>query len=136
MNPSQADLESDPRFPSGPWTGFYLQAALPGRHQMEIHLTFRDGLLTGEGRDRVGRFHFKGRYFLQDGKCLWTKHYLGQHDVFYQGYNEGKGIWGVWEIDSAVSHDRGGFHIWPEGLALDETDALTEHALQPVEVQG
>jgi hypothetical protein len=25
-------LETDPRFPSGPWTGFFLQKAIPGRH--------------------------------------------------------------------------------------------------------
>ena len=91
-------LETDPRFPSGPWTGFFLQKSLPGRHLMEFRLTFRNGAMTGEGRDWVGPFLVKGRYDLADGKCHWTKRYLGKHDVFYQGFNEGKGIWGVWEI--------------------------------------
>ena len=36
-----AVLETDPRFPSGPWTGFFLQKLLPGRHVMELRLTFR-----------------------------------------------------------------------------------------------
>src|SRR4051812_6356406 len=55
------DLETDPRFPSGPWVGFFLQRQLPGRHYMEIRLTFRQGVMTGEGRDRVGDFLFAGR---------------------------------------------------------------------------
>ena len=38
------------------------------------------------------------RYDVADGRCHWTKRYLGKHDVFYKGFNEGKGIWGVWEI--------------------------------------
>src|SRR5436190_4635431 len=108
----QTDLETDPRFPSGPWTGFFLQPLLPGRHLMDLRLTFRHGSMTGDGRDWVGRFTLKGRYSLDDGKCYWTKRYLGKHDVFYRGYNEGKGIWGTWELppESAVLvHPRGGF---------------------------
>ena len=35
------DLETDPRFPSGRWTGFFLQKAVPGRHLMELRLQFR-----------------------------------------------------------------------------------------------
>ncbi|HEV3203092.1 MAG TPA: hypothetical protein VGY77_01855 [Gemmataceae bacterium] len=112
------DLEADPRFPSGPWTGFFLQKENPGRHMMEMRLTFSNGSLTGEGRDWVGQFIFRGRYDLRDGKCHWTKRYLGKHDVFYQGFNEGKGIWGTWEIPAPAgfASSRGGFHIWPEGM--------------------
>ncbi|QDV32974.1 hypothetical protein [Tautonia plasticadhaerens] len=106
--------ESDPRFPSGPWTGFFLQKEVPGKHWMELHLTFREGTLAGEGRDRVGLFLVKGRYSVDDGKCHWTKKYVGRHDVFYQGFNEGRGIWGTWEIPPLW---KGGFHIWPEGMA-------------------
>src|SRR5262249_26954607 len=87
------DLETDPRFPSGPWTGFFVQRAIPGRHVMELHLTFRAGEMTGEGRDWVGPFLLRGRYSVEDGKCHWTKRYLGKHDVWYKGFNEGKGIW-------------------------------------------
>src|SRR5881396_3414836 len=96
--PDRATLETDPRFPSGPWTGFFLQRQLPGRHMMEMKLTFAKGVLKGEGRDRIGRFHMRGRYSTEDGKCYWTKQYLRKHDVFYEGFNEGKGIWGTWEI--------------------------------------
>ena len=70
--------ETDPRFPSGPWTGFFLMDHLPGRHQMELHLSFRQGTMTGEGRDRVGPFLIRGRYSVDDGKCHWTKRYIGQ----------------------------------------------------------
>src|SRR5262249_44093317 len=80
-----ADLETDPRFPSGPWTGFFLQRMHPGRNMMDLHLTFRQGVLKGEGRDWVGRFIMRGRYNVEDGKCYWTKTYIGQHDVAYQG---------------------------------------------------
>lgn len=130
------DLETDPRFPSGPWVGFFLQPLIPGRHLMELRLTFRAGTITGEGRDWVGPFVVRGQYILTDGTCHWSKRYMGKHDVFYRGYNEGKGIWGVWEIPASEqsSHQRGGFHIWPEGMR-DPTDShLTEEADPPAAV--
>jgi len=116
---SPIDLETDPRFPSGPWTGYFLQKEIPGKHLMELRLTFRHGSMTGEGRDWVGNFVIRGRYDLADGTCYWTKRYLGKHDVFYKGYNEGKGIWGQWEFalpSNTAATYRGGFHIWPEGM--------------------
>src|SRR5579884_4269834 len=125
-------LETDPRFPSGPWTGFFLQRELPGRHLMELRLTFRDGQLTGEGRDRVGAFVLRGRYDLGDGRCSWVKRYVGRHDVFYKGYNEGKGIWGVWSIPP---YHQGGFHIWPEGMGDPTQPTLTEEADLPAPVE-
>src|SRR5438876_1110037 len=44
-SPNQPPAETDPRFPSGPWQGFFLMAHLPGRHQMELHLNFRKGIM-------------------------------------------------------------------------------------------
>ena len=115
MDASQPDppLEQDSRFPSGPWTGFYLQRPVPGRQWMELRLAFSNGRIRGDGRDRIGAFTFTGRYDLRDGRCHWMKRYIGRHDIAYQGYNEGKGIWGVWEIPPSA---RGGFHIWPVGM--------------------
>ena len=69
--------------------------------------------MTGEGRDMIGSFLIRGKYNIDDGKCHWSKRYVGKHDVAYQGYNEGKGIWGVWEIPPTW---RGGFHIWPTAM--------------------
>jgi hypothetical protein len=116
-------VDQDSRFPSGPWTGYFLQRSLPGRQWMELQLTFNNGRIRGDGRDRIGAFTFTGRYDLGDGRCRWTKRYVGRHDVAYSGYNEGKGIWGVWEIPPS---DRGGFHIWPVGMGDPTVQAEDE----------
>jgi hypothetical protein len=137
MEPPEAhNLETDPRFPSGPWTGFFLQRLVPGRHLMELHLTFRSGEVTGEGRDWVGEFIVRGRYNTADGRCHWSKRYVGKHDVFYNGFNEGKGIWGTWEIAGTGDYPRqhGGFHIWPEGMADPTGSVLHAEADLPAEV--
>jgi hypothetical protein len=129
---NDANLETDSRFPSGPWAGFFLQKELPGRHYMELSLTFRQGTMTGEGRDRVGQFIIRGHYTIEDGKCWWNKRYVGKHDVFYQGYNEGKGIWGTWEIpaDSFGIRYHGGFYIWPVGMG----DASGQHLFEAADI--
>jgi hypothetical protein len=125
-------IETDPRFPSGPWTGFFLQRGYPGKQMMDLRLTFLNGNLNGEGRDWVGEFAVKGRYDVLDGKCYWTKKYVGKHDVFYAGYNEGKGIWGGWEINILGIHLHGGFYIWPEGMDDPTIQRLSEEADPPV----
>ena len=126
-----AGLESDPRFPSGPWTGFFLDKRLPGKHRMELRLTFQSGGMAGEGRDLVGTFRVKGRYDVVTGKCHFHKRYVGKHDVYYDGYNEGKGIWGVWQLTDAGMTFRGGFHIWPEGMPDPTGQRLAEEAEIP-----
>jgi hypothetical protein len=126
------EVETDSRFPSGPWRGFFLMSHLPGRHQMELRLTFRQGVMTGEGRDLIGPFLFRGRYQVEDGQCWWSKRYLGKHDVSYRGYNEGKGIWGLWDIPPSW---RGGFHIWPEAMGDPTQQRLTESIEEPSEVE-
>jgi len=124
-------LEEDSRFPSGPWKGFFLQPVLPGRHWMELSLTFRRGELRGEGRDWVGAFHIKGRYETESGKCWWSKQYVGKHSIHYQGYNEGKGIWGTWEWPNARPW-RGGFHIWPVAMGDPTQQRLAEALDEPL----
>jgi hypothetical protein len=135
--PSPDTLETDPRFPSGRWTGYFLQPLVPGRHLMELLLTFRQGAVSGEGRDWVGDFILRGQYEVTAGTCHWTKRYLAKHDVFYQGYNEGKGIWGTWEIPAGEEFgaQKGGFHIWPEGMADPTGSHLTEAADPPIHVE-
>ena len=129
----EVDLELDGRFPSGEWTGFFLQPPSTSRHWMQLHLTFRAGVLTGQGSDWVGPFSLDGGYVLEDGRCWWIKRYTGQHDVSYSGYNEGKGIWGVWNIRAAL---KGGFHIWPAGMADPTQSALSQTEQAPVESVG
>ena len=121
-------LEQDDRFPSGPWEGYFLQPGLPGRHGMELFLTFREGTLSGEGRDVVGEFLIKGSYERDSGKCWWSKRYVGRHDVAYQGYNEGRGIWGMWEITASF---KGGFHIWPLGMGSGDEEVVSEEVDTP-----
>jgi hypothetical protein len=104
---------------------------LPGRHQMELHLTFRGGVMSGEGRDMIGPFLIRGKYSVDDGKCYWSKRYVGKHDVSYQGYNEGKGIWGLWEIPPTW---RGGFHIWPEAMGDPTNPKLHASIDEPLEI--
>src|SRR5205807_660191 len=94
--------------------------------------TFANGRLHGEGRDWVGKFTVSGRYDLADGRCHWTKQYVGMHAVSYNGFNEGQGIWGTWLIQDIET--RGGFHIWPEEMPDPSTRHLTEHADAPVEL--
>ncbi len=137
----QARIETDSRFPSGPWTGFYLQPPLPGRFLMEKLLLFKDGSLTGSGRDLIGSFICKGRYEVASGLCHWTKSYLGKHDVFYQGQNQEGFIHGEWTIPDAKMIMKGGFVIWPEGMEdptkrrLHEAVPLEELLIQAKTVQ-
>ena len=109
------DVERDPRFPSGPWIGFFDQTMDPvGRHKTELQLQFKDGKMTGDGADWVGRCTVLGCYRTEDGRCEWLKQYVGKHTVVYAGYNEeGRGIYGGWMITEQM---RGGFRIWPAGL--------------------
>src|SRR5262249_112576 len=85
---------------------------------------------------KIGEFLIRGKYSTDDGKCHWVKQYIGKHDVFYQGYNEGKGIWGTWEIPP---EHRGGFYIWPTAMGDPTLPKLTEALSGPVKlntVQG
>jgi hypothetical protein len=123
---------SDDLFPSGPWVGFYNYA--PGdRHRMDLHLTFADGTISGDGNDDVGRFLIRGGYDVANRECHWTKTYPGSHDVYYRGFREGKGIWGTWEI-AVLGH--GGFHIWPKGEGEGESDAESVEASGTVDALG
>jgi hypothetical protein len=113
----QSNDGRDPRFPSGRWTGYFLDARNPGRHGMDLHLVFARGAITGAGSDAVGAFTIYGRYS-DDGECRWTKKYE-VHEVAYRGFRETRGIWGVWDLTELGRAIRGGFQIWPEGEAGD-----------------
>lgn len=125
-------METDPRFPSGPWTGYFLMPHTgKKRHATDLKLSFASGVLTGTGRDFVGPYSVHGTYAVSDGKCHWIKQYLGKHRVFYTGYNEGRGIWGTWEIVATHGNTTGGFHIWPEAFGDPTQETLTEEAELP-----
>lgn len=119
---------SDKLYPSGPWTGFYNYQP-KDKHRMDLHLSFTNGKISGEGNDNVGAFIIRGQYHAESAECHWTKTYQGAHDVFYRGFREGKGIWGTWEIRQ---DSRGGFHIWPKDAADGESTNTTALAKRPV----
>ncbi|MCA9319682.1 MAG: hypothetical protein KDB53_03055 [Planctomycetes bacterium] len=135
MTENEYELETeetvDQEFPSGEWTGFYLQSKRKSRQ--DLRLTFKAGRVTGAGSDDCGRFAIDGHYDRRSKEVWWTKSYHGQHDVHYRGFREIKGIWGVWEIRE---ESRGGFHIWPlsegEELAMKESVAKD----QPITAAG
>lgn len=95
---------------------------------MDLHLNFASGCLRGDGNDDVGFFLIRGKYDSTNRECHWTKTYPGSHDVYYRGFQEGKGIWGTWEIGH-IAH--GGFHIWPKGD--EKTTTAEEKAATPVD---
>jgi hypothetical protein len=105
---TDAELETDGRFPSGEWTGFFLQRPSTSRQWMQLRLIFRSGTLTGQGSHWVGPFTMDGGYEVDDGRCWWTKRYSA----------------------------RGGFHIWPAGMADPTQSALTRAEEAPAEAAG
>jgi hypothetical protein len=125
--------ETDARFPSGPWTGFWLQRIYTGRQYMrDLWLHFVDGRVTGGGVDLVGEFTFNGSYQLDDGTVTLSKQYISSHLVRYEGRNQDDGmwLWGVWTI----GYDRGGFHIWPQGEEDPTRRRLKEELDVPLQV--
>jgi len=123
---------SDADFPSGSWTGFFMQPMLPGRQRMKLKLSFDEGSMRGRGSDRFGSFTIDGEYDRATGECRWTKTYVGKHSVTYVGRNEGQGIWGVWELSQlfGLLSGRGVFHIWPVGMTPTREADLTVLAMR------
>jgi hypothetical protein len=103
---------------------------------MEMQMRFAGGIINGDGRDWVGPFIITGQYTLADGSCHWTKQYIRKHTVYYRGFNEGKGIWGTWEMPNEPPQNRtGGFHIWPEGMADPTAPHATESVEEPIIIE-
>jgi hypothetical protein len=125
MDPAEAHptVDDDGLFPSGPWRGYYTYASSPARHRMDLHLTFKDGHVEGEGTDDVGPFQIAGTYDRESLEVRWTKTYPGSHLVHYRGFREGRGIWGTWHI---TAWSNGGFRIWPAAQG-DEAALETEY---------
>lgn len=118
----------DPDFPSGEWVGFY--RAEGSNHRQEMSLVFSEGAMQGDGGDSVGCFAIHGRYDSETREVWWTKTYPGSHQVFYKGYREIKGIWGLWDIRGYTD----GFHIWPRRSGAQDGMHLAEELAQPTEV--
>ena len=66
MPPPPQNLETDSRFPSGEWSGSYIQPKISrDRRRMNLCQSFQAGVFTGEGKDGVGEFLIRGRYELR-----------------------------------------------------------------------
>ena len=132
--------DNEPDFPSGLWRGFYNYNAGGVRHRQEMVLRFADGAMTGDGCDGVGPFRIHGSYDPTTRSVTWAKAYVGMHAVHYQGFREGKGIWGTWRIPGDHS---GGFMIWPKGIGdqIEEDERIgaevpAEEAVIPAIADG
>ncbi|MCX5690659.1 MAG: hypothetical protein NTV94_12915 [Planctomycetota bacterium] len=122
--------EQDPRFPSGPWFGFYRQGGVQSRQRFALH--FRNGRIRGEGKDPVAPFAVSGSYSNQTGSVFLTKSYK-DYCVHYAGRAEGDGIPGSWTIEffGGIVCDAGEFHIWPDELAMEELRKLQKEEPVP-----
>jgi hypothetical protein len=86
-------------YPSGTWEGFWYQEAFGRQPMTAFTLRFGKGLITGEGRDLVGRFTYAGEYDEATGEVRMVKQYVGRHQVVYVGRPDGEGcIAGTWSI--------------------------------------
>ena len=96
---------------SGRWDGFWVQTHVGRQSMTAFALRFDRGVITGEGRDMVGRFVFSGNYDENTGAVRMVKQYLGKHAVLYVGHPDGEGsIQGTWSIGE---HHTGPFLLRP-----------------------
>ena len=95
---------------------------------MDLLLTFADQTISGDGNDDIGPFLVSGHFDETNSECYWTKTYIGGHHVYYRGFREGRGIWGLWELPS----ESGGFHIWPLGHSEGNQDQESAEEPAPV----
>lgn len=107
------DSTSHSDFPSGEWTGFFLERHQPNRGWMHLYMSFENGTIQGEGTDYVGPWHILGSYDEQTRAASWIKQYLGKHKVEYNGQGGEQGIRGAWNINGFST---GHFHIWPKAM--------------------
>ena len=59
---------NDTNYPSGPWTGFYIQKR--AKYRQDLALEFSNGKITGGGQDNIGQFVIAGRYDAANGGML------------------------------------------------------------------
>jgi hypothetical protein len=110
-------------YPSGAWRGYWDQAGFGRQPMHDLSLRFADGVVVGEGRDRVGPFTFFGNYDDQGGVTM-VKQYLGRHQVHYYGTYDGEGtIYGTWTIGALWA---GRFALSPVRARPDQESPIQE----------
>ena len=82
-------------------SGWWEQAGY-GRQAMEqLELNFEDGSLNGTGTDIVGDFMLRGR--ISGPSIRLLKHYIGQHEIEYDGTYDGEGVYyGRWNYGGCM----------------------------------
>jgi hypothetical protein len=91
-------------YPSGQWDGFWEQEHYGRQPMTAFRLAFAGGEVAGGGRDVIGRFTVQGEYDSGTGRVRFLKHYVGKHDVVYDGMPDGEGcIAGTWSIWGAYT---------------------------------
>lgn len=98
-------------FKSGNWRGFFLENHRSEKGWMHLHLEFEQNQIRGEGVDYVGPWHIHGEFDAQKASARWEKHYIGKHQVVYEGALVNGRIAGQWQIGHWLS---GPFTIWHE----------------------
>jgi hypothetical protein len=104
------------------WRGYWEQLGWGRQVMDELSLRFVGGLIDGEGRDILGRFHFRGTV-TEGGRVHLIKQYVGRHQVDYDGHYDGEGtIFGTWSIGP----------IWsgPFVLTTDRQDLAGEESIR------
>lgn len=90
--------EGSHMFPSGLWRGYWEQPSFGRQEMRELVLRFADDEVTGEGRDCIGPFTFRGQCDAA-GAVTLVKQYIDRHQVMYRGLHDGEGtIFGRWSI--------------------------------------
>ena len=81
------------------WAGVYMQDG----NEVEMifnHLNIWNNRINGRGKDEVGEFEINGE-FKSNGQVTFTKQYIGQHSVLYEGqYDGNRIISGQWKVPS------------------------------------
>ncbi len=85
---------------------------------MTAHLQFANGLISGEGRDKDGRFFVKGCFWVATSEVALTKKYRF-HSVALRGSWNGSYIEGTAVYRFLFLREEGNFELWPE---VDESD--------------
>lgn len=139
FHPLPHEAETDARFPSGPWTGFYVQ--LGQRGQQAMTLAFRKGEIQGTGVDEAGAFLIEGQYDAATGRCALSKSFEGSHTVEYEGSADKTGIWGTWLLyhdadPLGIPRDHGTFHIWPQGRPAPSAASGATGSTKPVSCES
>lgn len=95
---------------SGEWRGHYVQMGLATEQKMVLE--FADGLIRGDGVDKVSPFTIEGEYRMVEGETRmgWIKHYQNGHSILYCGHFREGEILGEWDLHG---FDSGEFRLQP-----------------------